>query len=254
MLEMFACIMMIVCMAVGMPLVYRQAVDRSPIRELPFSQLNPLNCWRFILCGSILSGATLLIVHLIFPNTRWNNQVCAGVGISLLPGLLIGWIWQLISHEGLHSYLRRYVFIATLFSAALFFYVFGTNGFSELSQEQMGIEQMKLIHSLADRDIWKVHIKSKSPETIDIKDRECIESLKGFFGTAKPFHSTQKDALKNFVIEIHTDTEDIAYNAFIPHSYQDDIVLQVIAGEYDTYFRLPGLKRWLDENSFNKKE
>ena len=126
--------------------------------------------------------------------------------------------------------------------------------FSELNQEQMRIEQMKLIHSLADRDIWKVDIKFKASETMNIKDREHIESLKEFFADAKPFHLTQEGALKNFKIEIHTDIEDIAYDAFIPRSYQDDIALQAIAGEYDTYFRLPGLKRWLDENILNKEK
>ena len=254
MLEMFACIMMLIFIAVGAFLFYSQVVDKAPIYDLPLSQLNPLNCWRFILCGSILSGATLLITHLNFPDTRWNNQVWLGVGIGLLPGLLIGWIWQLIIHEALSSYLRRYVLIATLFSAAFFLSVFGSNMFSELNQEQFRIEQMKLIHSLANRNIWEVSIKFESSETVNIRDREHIESLKEFFADAKLFHLTREDDPENFKIEIHTDIEDIAYDAFIPRSYQDDIALQAIAGEYDTYFRLPGLKRWLDENILNKEK
>jgi len=121
MLEMLACIMMIIFMALGVYLWYPNIEVNAPINNI--SEVNPLNCWRFILCCFISSATALLIACFIFPYTNWKNKIWVSIATGLLPGLLIGWMWQWLTHKSLSDYLRRVVLIATFFSAAFFLYL-----------------------------------------------------------------------------------------------------------------------------------
>ena len=254
MFDMFACVTAVVFIALGALSFYRQVVDKTSIYDIPFQQLNPLNLLRFILCGFVLSGITLLIVHLNFPDTRWKDQILVGVGIGLLPGLLIGWAWQLIAHKALCNYLRRYVVIAVFFSAAFFSGIFASSMLSELNREQMVTKQITSIHSLANRDIRRIDIKFESSQIIHISGTKHIELLKNILAGAESSHLNQENGSKNLKIEIHTDTGDMVYDAFIIENDQDNIMLKTSKKGVNIVICLPGLKRWLDENVLNKRD
>jgi ABC-type uncharacterized transport system permease subunit len=117
-------------MLVVMYLWYPTIETNAPLNNL--SEANPLSCWRFILCCFISSATALLIVCFIFPYTSWKNKIWVSVATGLLPGLLIGWMWQWLTHKPLSDYLRLVVLIATFSSAAFFLYIFASRILSEL--------------------------------------------------------------------------------------------------------------------------
>ena len=122
----------VVFIAVGVYLWYPAVSISASINDL--SDVNPFHYWRFMLCCFISSTVSLLIVSLVFPGTKWKILLYIGTAIGVSPGLIIGWIRQLLSREVLSKYLHRVVLIISFFSVAYFLSVFCSSVLHELSR------------------------------------------------------------------------------------------------------------------------
>lgn len=252
MLQILAFIMMLILGAVGMYLFYCMATSSSYL-DASLSELNPLNLWRFIVCGSISSVVALLIVHFSFPDTAWLDQVRLGVGMGALPGLLTGWIWQLKAGQTICLYLRKWVHVAIIFSAVFFLYNFGSNMFGELNQKQLRIEKMRLIHSLAERDISQVNISFENSQSINITNAGEIESFKESLADAKLVKQDDRDVSEKIRIEIHSYDDILTYDGFLASVYPNDILLIFSSKQTECVIRLHDLNRWLNEEILSQQ-
>lgn len=220
-----------------------------------YSDVDPRKCWRFILSVLIVCSISLLIVHLKFPDTKWRDQAFVVGGLGVLPGLLAGAVWQLMAHESfsrdLPRHLQRGILTVGFGSLLVLMAVLLSDAIPELQQQQLSFDQLKSIRSLASGDISQVDIILEPTRSITVTDPVKIESFKKFLRTAKRGGNGD---LKNLQIQVHADGNSFTYDTFVAPHYPDDIMLKFSISKNDRWIRLPGLKRWLDENILNKQK
>ena len=121
-------------------------------------------------------------------------------------------------------------------------------------QKQLNFRQLRFIHSLSDSDIWQVDVELEQADSVSVTKFGQVESFKKFLADAKVCGPVDVDNSEKVRIEIRTSDGGFRYEAFVPVGNQDDILLRLSAGPENSWIRLPGLKRWLDENILNKED
>lgn len=113
-------------------------------------------------------------------------------------------------------------------------------------------KQIKLLRSLTRKDITSVNITLDTGATARLQNLSLIKAFKKFLAGTLTF--TQEQEVEQLSIQIHTRDDSFSYSAFVPAGNKDDVILKFPeSGDYGG-IRLPGLKRWLDENALNKEK
>lgn len=113
-------------------------------------------------------------------------------------------------------------------------------------------KQIKLLRSLTRKDITSVNITLDTGATAGLQNLSLIEAFKKFLAGTLTF--AQEQEAEQLRLQIHTRDGSFSYSAFVPADNKDDVILRFPeCGDYGG-IRLPGLKRWLDENALNKEK
>ena len=110
----------------------------------------------------------------------------------------------------------------------------------------------KRIHSLANTDIRSVNIVFDKGAAMQLLKPPVIETLKKCFAEAEiTGPDIEAEQLK---IKINTAEKTFSYEGFVPDSSRCDVILKIPECSDYGEIRLPGLKRWLDENVLSKEK
>lgn len=159
------------------------------------------------------------------------------------------------------------LFIIVLWPLAYFLHIGIRRSLSKRLHKKLGIDeqewekapvryfflrkQVKLVHSLTRKDIISVDVTVDSGVTARLQNPSVIGVFKKFLTGTLTF--AQEQQAEQLRIQIHTHKGIFSYEAFVPISNIDDIILRFPeCGDYGG-IRLPGLKHWLDENVLNKE-
>jgi hypothetical protein len=197
-----------------------------------------------------------LIFHFRFPdvNIKWREQAWLIAGTGVLPGLIVGGIWQIISHESLSSYMWRGVRIVGFGSFLILASVFLSDKIPHLKRGQFCAERLNSIRALSKGDISQVDVMFGGAKEINITEPEKIEAFKNFLANARITSLDKNPDHKSSRVQIYRNRDIFTYYIFVAATNPEDIVLSFSEEGTDVAFCLPDLKRWLDENILSKQK
>ncbi len=220
------------------------------------SDADPRKYWRFILSIFATCVVSFLIFHFRFPdvNIKVQDQAWLIAGTGVLPGLIVGTIWQIISHESLSSYMWRGVGIVGFGSFLILASVFLSDEIPHLKMGQLCAERLNSIRALSKGHISQIDVMFGGTKEINIKNPDKIETFKNFLANAIITSIDKNPDLQSSRIQIYQNKDVFTYYTFVTAANPEDIMLSFSEEGTDVAFCLPGLKRWLDENILSKEK
>jgi hypothetical protein len=208
--------------------------------------------WRIWTTGLVGWVVVMLIMLLVFPHDRLKSQISLAGVFGCFPGILFGCGWYVMSKGGLLTIRLKGLFplvLGTAMGIGL-----GVFGIIMVQKQQ---EALRFAQSFSNKDILQVDADLGKLGKAAIVKSNQIEAIKSMFADAEIYYGRRNADIPTVQIKIQSGGNIFEYEGFTPMDNGDDVILKIPAlGRIgDRYgIRLPGLKRWLDENILSKQK
>jgi len=115
-------------------------------------------------------------------------------------------------------------------------------------------KELCVVRSFSNRDILQVDVNSQELRRASITNSDDIEAIKRLFAEAEIYYGVRSVDMPTVRIKIQSRNNTFESEGFTTAGNGDDVILKVpkLGDKYG--IRLPGLKRWLDENILSKQK
>lgn len=239
----------VLCMPLFIALIYL----RSKALVKGYPPLCPGGIWPPILGVLITFCIACFVVFILFPNSFWSDIFRLCGPFSLAVGLLVGFVWHPRMAEEVHKWYWTN-FVVYEYAALLMMGVYAPGALKSISVTYEQQKHIDFFHSLNSGDISQIIFAYEPDDSITITNMDKINEFADFLNNAKLIKLDESKNAKQIRISIDTKEGLFDYKAFVPFNKKEDIFLEPSSNGSDICIRLPGLKRWLDQNILKKKK
>ncbi|MDD5063527.1 MAG: hypothetical protein PHQ35_02050 [Phycisphaerae bacterium] len=210
--------------------------------------------WRIWTTGLVGWVIAAIAVYLAFPYSRLSLQISLAGALGCFPGILLGCGWYVISKRRILK-VRFKGIVGLVFGTAI---GVGVCTFLAIPLFQKQQKELLVVQSFSKRDILQVDVDFQGLKRASITNLDDLNAIKSLFADAEIYYEELKSDMPTVQIKIQSRDNTFEYEGFTVAGNEDDVILKIpklgklLGDKYG--IRLPGLKRWLDDNVLKKQK
>ena len=219
--------------------------------------LSLLTFWQLIPGVLITFCIACFVVRVLFPNSFWSDVFILCGPFSFAVGFLVGFFWPpRIAEEEVRKW---YWLELVLFECAALLVTGASAPHALKSLKSTSItykrqQHIDFFHSLNSGDISQIIFAYEPDDSVTITNMDKIDEFADFLNHARIAYLDESKIAEQIRISIDTKQGLFDYKAFVLFNKKEDIFLDPSSNRSDICIRLPGLKRWLDQNILKKEK